>query len=275
MPSLAHKTRNLKESAETGPFPRANLGASFWRNLQLEGGANDDSSGSHRPCGSVIDVIPAATVIELATTFTQAVLTQAGLPAFLSRLLSSMLPDMLPLFTTAVKYDLQVVKVCGQCSDVLRHSPGGNGTAYFSVLLGVAGAGTYDSYCGPQAYGVPENIVQSGIALIPMQTVTDPTTGNIDRFPVSGMLRPAVFMHETMGTVSRAPSVAWPDNFGAEIDSLDGDAELTIARFFTTVAGIICASTGAVTGAFERASQSGLSVVGADSLIAHPSRKIA
>jgi hypothetical protein len=240
----------LPPSAESvgtnlGPFVTA-IEAGNWRGLQQTGnGTSGDSSGSQRPCGSVIDIIPVASVVELATSFAEGILMRANLTSFL--------PTVLQLLVPAIKYDLQVVKVCGQCSDVILNSPEGSGTDYFSLTgtdQGDTDIGTFDSYCSPPAYGVADNITQSGIALIPVQNVTNMTGDNQDRMLLFGTLRPLVFMHETIATVTKAPSVSWPDDFATELTSFNGNATLIIGRFFTFLTGIIGASTGAVTGVY-------------------------
>jgi hypothetical protein len=106
----------------------------------------------------------------------------------------------------------------------------------------VGSNGTFELFCGPDAYGVAENIVQSGIALFPLENATES-----DRPIVSGTLRPLLFMHETFGTVNTAPSVSWPDNFAAELASLSGNSTLVLGRFFSILTGLVAATSGSVT----------------------------
>jgi hypothetical protein len=185
---------------------------------------------NERPCGSVIDVISANETVQLATTFISAVFTPAGFGSLVS-------VAMEPIIAAA-QYDLQVVKVCGTCASIVGLHPTTFNTEKDSAL--------FQSYCGPDAYGVADSMVNSAIALVPVEA-SDSEEGAGGRIPVLGKLRTLINMRATRVDVNDAATVSWPDRFASLFgNSTDEQLDLLL-NYLDYFAAITSASTGAVT----------------------------
>jgi hypothetical protein len=178
-----------------------------------------------RPCGSMIDVISTDEVVQMATTFISSMLTPTEFPSVMEPII------------TAAQYDLQVVKVCGTCDSLVGLHPTTFNTEKEHTL--------FQSYCGPESYGVADGIVHSAIALVPLEAA-DSEEGSRGRIPVLGKLKSLINMRATLLDVNDAPTVSWPDRFDSVLGNTTNEQAELIFNYWDFFAAVASASTGAV-----------------------------
>jgi hypothetical protein len=202
-------------------------------------GAEDTDSFNRRlqtrACGEEI-----GRVTELETR----ALTSALLTYILEETAPGLHETSLKLFTTSLRYDVVVYKVCGSCAKTQAS------LSEQALLQEESVFGSFSSYCGNDKYGYSAQ--HSALVFVPVTantTTADATARSGMNTILEGSLRSFISMHITKVSVSGAPTQAWPSISLTEALTLTESDEnfdmlLTYATFHTS---LMAAGSGAVT----------------------------
>jgi hypothetical protein len=169
-------------------------------------------------CGDQISTISAGEIRQIAALLLDTILVD-GLAAFRDTALAAI--------DQAVKYDLQVVKVCSSCIET-------NDSTVDDSWRTAEGFGSYNSYCNENIFGFDAQ--HSAAMLIPLDSVTG--------LPVSGKLRGLMTMHGLLLVNRESPSEILPPNLTESLAATGPEA-----FFYTTLdflESLMASSSGAV-----------------------------
>lgn len=178
-----------------------------------------------RQCGEIIATLTLSDLETVAKGFVEALLP-------LSTTLAAFSPVALQFLSGALKYGIQVQKICTSCQQISELYAGE------AFVTDTSSDYSFGTFCGSAKYGY--GVTTSGLLLLPM----DPSTGK----PFSqATLRAAIFTHGTTAGSQRAPSGLFPSNFTAAVTQTNNTVLVyTVASLLDIIPAVIGASAGAV-----------------------------
>ena len=173
---------------------------------------------SARECGQVIATVSKEQVELAGNFFIQSILTGdlAGLQSLATG-----------IFLGSNTYSFQVIKVCGECRDIVSRFRGED------FLNEFADYGAFRSYCGEDSYGYGAR--HSGLLFLPIDS---------EGKPLQGKLRTLLVEHQTETELTGVPTLEFPDDVTAFFTS-GQDPFTTLRGYQDYIEGTVAAASGA------------------------------
>jgi hypothetical protein len=225
-------------ATDTTSFAKHHLSGSSEQQQQKHGFDVEDTDSFNRrlqtrACGDEIGRVTVAEMKALASTLLTIIFEKVGAAGFVQ--------NRLKYFTSSLRYDIVVYKVCGSCAETQAS------LSEQALLQDESVFGAFSSYCGTDKYGYDAQ--HSALVFVPVTTETNSTaTARTERAKVvEGSLRSFVSMHVTLVSVNRAPTQAWPTNLTEALTLSADPSELKfLLPYYDYLTPLVAAGSGAV-----------------------------